>query len=407
MPTSSSPYVVLFTSMLIALMSTAGIALPYPILAPLFLGPDAAPIAQFGGIDAKLLFAMALAVYPLGMLIGSAMLGSLSDQYGRKPVLLASLWISALSYLLTVVALAHHHYGLFVLARFLTGLFEGNMPIIRAIAADLHPRIDKTRAYSWMMSVTYAGWLIGPLAGGYLMQFGVVFAFEVAGAAILLSAMLAWALIPAAPAPSHAKKTRWWRDAINNNAFSLLSHSAIRPFFRIQLLLALGLSGFYEFYPLWLVERMQFDALSIGHATALLTGVMVATGAMLVEPLSKTFGQAPMITLSLWCCALAFAVAPLIDAPHLYGYFIMIGVTIALYNSLLPVYLSDRFEHLGQGRLMGLLSATFYLANVVIALLGGLISLLGSEFSIMAGGLLTASAALLFVIRPAPQVCNR
>jgi hypothetical protein len=75
---------------LLGLLSTTGASLPYPILPPLFI--DGAPdgLTNFLGLPPKLLFALALMVNPVGLLLGTAVLGSLSDRYGRRPLLLAT-----------------------------------------------------------------------------------------------------------------------------------------------------------------------------------------------------------------------------------------------------------------------------------------------------------------------------
>src|SRR6059058_2806947 len=101
------------TACLLGLLSTVGASLPYPILPP------------------QLLFAVALMVNPVGLLLGTAVLGSLSDRYGRRPLLLVTALGAALGHLLTAWALARRSYPLFLLARFATGLLEGNGAIVR------------------------------------------------------------------------------------------------------------------------------------------------------------------------------------------------------------------------------------------------------------------------------------
>ncbi|MFZ1832286.1 MAG: MFS transporter, partial [Pseudomonadales bacterium] len=115
----------LITVMLVSFMSTAGVALPFPVLAPYFLADEPGALSGFLGLPPKLLLGILLAVYPLGILIGSSFLGALSDHFGRKRVLVASLCLAALGYLLTAAAVLIESFPLFALARLLTGLCEG------------------------------------------------------------------------------------------------------------------------------------------------------------------------------------------------------------------------------------------------------------------------------------------
>ena len=89
----------------LALPSTVGAALPYPILPPLFAADASNNLNHFLGLPPKLLFGIALSINPLGLLIGSAILGPLSDRFGRRPVLLSSAIGAAIGHGLTAWAL--------------------------------------------------------------------------------------------------------------------------------------------------------------------------------------------------------------------------------------------------------------------------------------------------------------
>ncbi|MFC5512531.1 hypothetical protein ACFPOU_15510 [Massilia jejuensis] len=74
---------------LLGLLSTTGALPPYPILAPLFGGNQVSALTSFGGLAPTLLLGIALMVNPLGLFIGSAVLGAVSDRFGRRRILLA------------------------------------------------------------------------------------------------------------------------------------------------------------------------------------------------------------------------------------------------------------------------------------------------------------------------------
>ena len=142
------PHWIVAAVCLLALMSTAGVAMPYPILAPIFVSGPADRFTHWLGVDPQLLMGMALAANPLGILVGSLFVGPLSDRYGRRAVLTVTIGASLASYLFTAAALSARHYPLFVLARFVTGLSEGNVAVARALLADLHESFDRTRSFA-------------------------------------------------------------------------------------------------------------------------------------------------------------------------------------------------------------------------------------------------------------------
>ena len=64
----------IISACLLALLSTVGAALPYPILPPLFAADASNDLNHFLGLPPKLLFGVALSINPLGLLIGTALL---------------------------------------------------------------------------------------------------------------------------------------------------------------------------------------------------------------------------------------------------------------------------------------------------------------------------------------------
>ena len=109
---------------LLALLSTIGASLPYPILPPLFAAEAPNAFNNFLGLPSKLLFGLALTINPLGLLIGSALLGPLSDRYGRRPLLMRTAVGAAIGHAITAWALVIQSYPLFIVARFITGLLD-------------------------------------------------------------------------------------------------------------------------------------------------------------------------------------------------------------------------------------------------------------------------------------------
>ncbi|HEX2010536.1 MAG TPA: MFS transporter, partial [Roseateles sp.] len=179
----------------VALMSTAGVAMPYPILAPIFVNGPVDAFTHWFDLPPQLLMGLALAANPLGILLGSLVLGPLSDRYGRRRLLLISLTATLACQLLSAGALEARSYPLFVLARFVTGITEGNVAIARALLADQHPRLDRTPSFAWLNASLYGGWLVGPLLGGQALRLGEPMPFALAALALLpCIAVLALAL---------------------------------------------------------------------------------------------------------------------------------------------------------------------------------------------------------------------
>jgi len=374
---------------LLALLSTIGAALPYPILPPLFAADAVNAFNHFMGLPPKLLFGIALTINPLGLFLGTALLGPMSDRYGRRPVLLSTTIGAALGHALTAWALVAQSYPLFVLARFVTGLLEGSGSVARALLADRLEGDARVKAMAWLNSAFYAGWLVGPLLAGLTVQFGVTTPFWVAVVALLVCAALVGGLLK--PEQKTASEIVWWKVALQKHAMNLLHVPEIRRFFIVQFAYTCGVTAFYEYYPLWLVERAQFDAQKIAWITAILCAVMTMTSIFAGRP-SK---HPPLIRVR-WYALLSASTIALLSVGQLelgLAMIVLFGIPNAFYNAIVPSWCADRFSEYGQGAIMALISMAFCLANIVMALLGSLLTLLDTRLILFAGAVLSAWAA--------------
>lgn len=374
---------------LLGLFATIGASLPYPILPPLFAAGEVNGLNSFMGLPPKLLFGLALTINPLGLLIGSALLGPLSDRYGRRPVLILTALGAAIGHGLTVVALMLDSYPLLIAARFGTGLMEGNGPVARAMLSERLEGELRGRALSWLNSAFYLGWLAGPLLAGATVGFGITVPFWIAAVALALSALFVALALPREK-PSQAT-TSWWQVARDQHALNLVRHPQLRLLFVVQLAYTCGVTAFYEFYPLWLVETGGYGATGIAWWTAALCAVMTLTGLVAGAPSP----HAPLTRAAWFAFAAATTVAMLALGNLTVGLaaIVLFGIPNAYYNAVVPAWCADRFSALGQGAVMGLLGTTFCLANILMALAGSVLTLFDTRLILMLGALLSAWAA--------------
>uniref|UniRef100_UPI00097BE81B MFS transporter n=1 Tax=Pelomonas sp. KK5 TaxID=1855730 RepID=UPI00097BE81B len=374
-------------------LSTIGVSMAYPILAPIFVGGPADGFTRFAGLDPRLLMGLALAANPAGILVGSLFIGPLSDRYGRRALLTFTLSACFAGYLLTAFALQQRWYLLFVLARFATGLTEGNTAVARALLADLGEQgVDRTKAFAWLNACLYMGWLLGPLVGGLTLPLGETVPFMLAAVAMLPCLVVLQLALPGQPA--HGGPLHLLRSMREQQSLGLLARDPrLVPLFLLQLAYTLGINALYEFSPLWLLEQLGLGSVGIAWVTAAQCAAM--TLASLVagrlsrgKPRLERAGQAALLS--------AVCIVLLAAAPGWLGPVCIIGAGAAqsLYNAVLPAWMSERFAEHGQGRVMGLLTTTFCLANVAIALIGSGLALFSVRAVMGVGGAVCVVAAL-------------
>jgi DHA1 family tetracycline resistance protein-like MFS transporter len=391
-PAVRHPQWILAAVCLLGLMSTIGVSMPYPILAPIFVNGPVDAFTHFGGLPPSVLMGMALAANPLGILIGSLVSGPLSDRHGRRLVLAVTLLATMAGHLLTASALVARNYPLFVLARFATGLVESNTAVARAMLADLHAQIDRTRAFALLNACMYAGWLLGPLVGGLTLPLGEPVPFVLAAAMTLPCVAILFLGLPSAPAAAGLAPP-------HRNVLALLrADRALATMFGLQLAYTLSLNTLYEFSPLWMLQNAGFGSRGIALVTAGQCGMMT-----LASVLAGRFGGLrghPLRQASTWGLVAAGCLSLMAVLPGHLGIFVIVamGFPTAMYNAVMPAWMSERFAEHGQGRVMGLLSTIFCVSNVAVALAGGWIALLSTRW-IMALGGVSAVASAVWMLR--------
>lgn len=385
----------LYSVMLVVLFSSAGIALPYPILAPLFLN-EVSALTTFADLPSKILLGILLAIYPLGVILGSSVLGAASGIYGRKKTLVITLFLTVFGYILSALAVVAESFLLLVLARFITGIFSGNISIAKAVAVDLSPTLDKTHTFNLVNATSYLGWLLGPLAGGLLAVYGLDMVFYFAAVALIIALLSVARFLPSNGCKAQENTIKFRQLFSKQNSFALLVNKKIRRIFLIYLLATLGLNAYYEFYPVWLVEKFEFSSPDIGYITVVLTLFMTITSIFFVKKLKYHLGLKLGATIGMVLMALLFFLHPILSATSVWAIYAITGVAIAIFNGLLPVYISEHYHSIEQGQLMGLITTVFSLANVLIALVGSVLALFGAHWAIIFGATLLLIAAVDF-----------
>ncbi len=120
-------------------------------------------------------------------------LGGLSDQYGRRPVILLSLFGFGINYL--VLALAPNIIWLF-LGRIFQGIMGASLTTASAYIADISTPDKKAQNFGLIGAAFGLGFILGPVIGGYLGQFGSRVPFIAAAAFTLINLIYGYFILP-------------------------------------------------------------------------------------------------------------------------------------------------------------------------------------------------------------------
>jgi DHA1 family tetracycline resistance protein-like MFS transporter len=146
--------------------------------------------------------------FGLTQFVCAPILGALSDRFGRRPVLLGSIFGLGSMFLLS--ALATSLAGL-LLARVLGGVMAANFAVANAYVADLTAPENRAKSFGMVGAAFGIGYLIGPMVGGLLGSIDIRLPFYVAAGLSVANFLYGWFVVPESLPPERRKAVDWRR----------------------------------------------------------------------------------------------------------------------------------------------------------------------------------------------------
>lgn len=371
----------LWVVLTITFLGFFGLSMPCLIFPALFLNPSFSII----GPDSNyaLLLGITLAAYPLGQFIGSPILGSLSDDYGRKRLLVISLFLSAICNLFTGLAIEQKQLALLILSRFVGGLMEGNIAIARALAADI-ATIPKQESFGKINAASSIAYLLGPLLGGVMAEGSASSPFYFICFLFLCLAALSMALLENdTKTPQKLNYIRRFSDLFSNKQLRLLMITST--------IFTLAVDIFYEFGPVYLTVKWTLGPADLVSYNSVLCLALAAGNGWLSSYISARFS----IRASYLCSVAGFVLfllgVVLTESPMMMmALFVLSGLVIGTAVTLITVQISNSALETVQGEVMGVQLSLRVLGDALICLLGGALLLISSKLILI----LAAATAL-------------
>ncbi|ACB34329.1 major facilitator superfamily MFS_1 [Leptothrix cholodnii SP-6] len=219
--------------MLTVLLDMIAIGLIIPVLPPL--------VGTFTGSQADHAFWYGVVTFSFGLanFFGAPILGALSDQYGRRPVLLVGLAGLACSFFVTALATA---LWMLVAVRVFSGALQANAAVAQAYVADISTAADRGKRFGMLGAMFGMGFVLGPVMGGLLGGIDLRLPFFAAGTLAVLNTLYGIFVLPESLAADRRTPINWKR------ANPIASFSQLRQLHGVGMLVAvIGLSGLAQF----------------------------------------------------------------------------------------------------------------------------------------------------------------
>ncbi len=344
-----SPMGIVFTTVVIDLI---GFGIVIPIL-PLWAEDLGASGTVVG---------MLTAVYSLMQFIFAPVLGRISDRYGRRPVILASLLGSAVSYV--IIGLAGSVAVLFI-ARILSGISGASYSTAQAYVADITTKETRARGMGLIGAAFGIGFIIGPGLGGLLSIIDHRVPFFVAAGIALLNLVIAYKRLPepervrGAVTPRRVLLARAMRDRV------------VAPMVVITFLGTFAFAGMETTFSLFGRHRFGFGLMEAGLVFAFIGVAAALVQGKAIGPLVDRHGERRVMMAGLVLTGLALGL--LAATTELWALFPVSALLAASGLVFAPItaMVSKAASDEDQGGVLGVLGSSSGLARVVGPLAAG------------------------------------
>lgn len=293
--TKKLPFIFIMITLVIDAM---GIGLIMPVMPELIMevrAGDLSKAAIWGGVLATSFAIMQFLFAP--------MVGSLSDRFGRRPVLLISLFAMAIDYI--IMALAGSIW-LLLLGRILGGITAATQSTAAAFIADVSEPHKKAQNFGLISAAFGIGFVLGPLIGGLLATFGPRAPFYAAAALASANLVLGYFVLPET-VTDRIRRPFEWRRANPFGALKSIGHlpglkSLLLIFFLYQV-------AFFVYPSIWAYftqERFGWDPRMVGLSLASFGVSMVIVQGGLIRLILPALGEYKTLMLGLVFNMLAF-----------------------------------------------------------------------------------------------------
>jgi MFS family permease len=278
-----------------------GFAMVLPLL-PFYLKRLAAADWVVGVVISSFAFAQ-LASAPLW--------GRFSDRYGRRPMIIAGLLISAVAYVIFGLA---HALWLFFLSRLVQGAGSGTTGVVQAYVSDSIVPEDRAKALGWVTAATSAGVMIGPLIGSFAFHFGRSSPGYVAAGLCLANVLSAARWLPESRRHDGSERKVVTQRRSLVRAVLEVAAEPTSPVGSLIWVYAIGMMAFMAMNGvLGLYLRSQFGVTeeTIGYFYAYVGGISVVMRALLLGPAVRRIGEVGVMRLGAGCLAIGMLAIPI------------------------------------------------------------------------------------------------
>ncbi len=349
-----------FIILLTVFIDVVGIGLVLPTL-PLY-------VERFGA--SPIVVTTFFAAYSLFQFFSAPLLGALSDKIGRRPVLILSLFGTAIGWF--VFALANSLPLLF-LGRIIDGITGGNISTAQSYLVDISKTPKERTENLGLIGASFGiGFILGPALGAALSGFGPTVPFWAAGVITLLNTIAAVFFLP----ESHHHKDSERKLSINPfpPIWRGLTDKKLNLYLISWFLIALAFTNHQSVFTLYTNRQFQFDAIHSGYLLAMIGVIVALNQGFFLKRIWLRYFSEPLLEFS---AVIVIVFVFFAFSVNNFAVFLTALIVFAFTQSILRVVINSQIVGAApdnqKGETMGIVQGLTSLAAIIIPPVSGML----------------------------------
>jgi DHA1 family tetracycline resistance protein-like MFS transporter len=289
-------------------------------------------------------------------------LGNLSDRYGRRPILLISLFGFGLDYLFT--AFAPTVFWLFV-GRAIAGLTGASFTTATAYIADISTPEKRAQNFGLLGAAFGLGFIIGPALGGVIATYGLRAPFLAAAGLTFINWIYGYFILPESLAVEHRRPFDWKRANPVGSLLKLNSYPAVAGLVASFFLLYVASHAVHSTWSYYNIEKFNWSEAQVGFSLAVV-GVMVAlVQGVLIRRIIPKLGQPKSVLIGFLLYAFGMILFAFAWKGWLMYVFTVVYCLGGIAGPALQGYISSHVPPNEQGELQGALTSLISVTSII------------------------------------------
>ncbi len=301
-------------------------------------------------------------MYAITQFFFAPVLGNLSDRFGRRPVLLGSLFGFGIDYLF--LAFAPSIWWLFV-GRTIAGITGSSFTTASAYIADISTPEKRAQNFGLVGAAFGIGFIIGPVLGGLLGQFGARVPFIAAACLSLLNWLYGFFILPESLPKENRRKFELKRANPLGSLVQLKKHRTITSLAVSFFLLSLAGQSTQSIWAFYTMQKFSWNEKMVGYSLGFV-GIMVGlVQGLLIRVIIPKLGQQKSILVGLFLFCIGFTLFAFASQGWMMFAFIIPYALAGIAGPSMQSFMSVHVQSNEQGELQGAFTLLMSLAAIV------------------------------------------